>query len=979
MTTLVDWQKRLSAHFESLASARSADPKRGVFALEHGLDPAEVADLQAAVRQAAQTRTSESKAPLPWIVYATELGYRYSGDEYWQTFEEETPGWAGYWERNWLRDQFIWFHKKFHGVRSVGAWAQHFSIICWPITNAVLPRDLQLQLARILYGMAYRLNFDLLNSPEKLGLAIAERSWDASPRFQNLAQESLLMGQIATALLLEGKAASESLILPTTLRRIGADLNREQQSKEWLRKARGIAIERLKVKGLAPDRPGGGQELEARQREELKSIALEPRFVLRPSFTSTNSWTVFLQIPELSPIIELVPEARDILLESRCVVAGTTGRPLARGRLVQGAQHIPLSKWPNPGEPLLAFDRKSPKFDYILRSFFSMSSGPVWLFRVASDGLAYELRDAGVRSGQTYLLLDKVSNAVTIPGAVPIAVECDGIQALLLKVSDALEGRDIEALKNKGIGVAKSLRVWPAGVGAIVWDGEGRGEWLVTERACFAVKADHSIKSLAALINQEHIELGAVSAGETIFLALPLLAPGHHVVTLQAQAGPFTPATSVGKLDIYLRPARTWEAGKGAQGPLLVDVDPLNATLEQLRESRVDVSIRGPLGREMDCIVHFFQRGTDPPVFDRRLARLTLPVTPDAWNRYLQKHLFALREVENLYDSSNICVIQLHAGELGILSLRFERESLPVRWAVRARGHNKQIALVSDVAQEQPVEVAVRTFEKPDLEERQDSSSFKGWCDVPAHGGLFIARVGAFASNVILPPVVHKLGDLKFNPSINNRARSLQAAINTLNLVKLWASARLTGNLLSGTRQRAVLRMLTAHLHFVLCGETWERVEQAAPERSASSLLHVFSGRPQELIVAKLCLEQIATLIALTASKRAEWLYQQTRTPLGLSRVWRQIRLTDGTTKLVPQGEGTPSDPQWLCEFALRLASDPGHVSEWAGDATRAGIEKLWNQPIIARLARVLVIAVNKQPSANEHTTSNLYVGWTWR
>src|SRR5262245_58973859 len=116
LMTLQDWQKRLVAHFEALASARSTDAKRGVFVLEHGLDSTEVAALQECVRAAA-AKGPDSSTPLPWLVYATELGYRYSGDEYWQTFEEETPGWAGIWDRNWLRNQFVWFHNRFRGVQ----------------------------------------------------------------------------------------------------------------------------------------------------------------------------------------------------------------------------------------------------------------------------------------------------------------------------------------------------------------------------------------------------------------------------------------------------------------------------------------------------------------------------------------------------------------------------------------------------------------------------------------------------------------------------------------------------------------------------------------------------------------------------------------------------------------------------------------------------------------------------------------------
>jgi hypothetical protein len=58
---------------------------------------------------------------------------------------------------------------------------------------------------------------ELLRSPMALGKRIAARSWNASSRVQNLTEEPLLIGQIATALLLQGAQGSDSLILSTTL------------------------------------------------------------------------------------------------------------------------------------------------------------------------------------------------------------------------------------------------------------------------------------------------------------------------------------------------------------------------------------------------------------------------------------------------------------------------------------------------------------------------------------------------------------------------------------------------------------------------------------------------------------------------------------------------------------------------------------------------------------------------------------------
>ena len=115
-----------------------------------------------------------------------------------------------------------------------GRWSEHFSIICWPITHAILPQDLQRQLAKILYDLRYYFSGDLLEAPEELGKIVEARCWNSSSRFQNLAEEHVLIGQIATALLQHDDEIDNSLIFPPTLKRIRSDLEMERQAREWL-------------------------------------------------------------------------------------------------------------------------------------------------------------------------------------------------------------------------------------------------------------------------------------------------------------------------------------------------------------------------------------------------------------------------------------------------------------------------------------------------------------------------------------------------------------------------------------------------------------------------------------------------------------------------------------------------------------------------------------------------------------------------
>lgn len=223
------WHERLASHFEELAARRHAGSGAPpVFALEHGLDNSEFEAVSKAIRTHIGSHAPAWRHRLPWIVYAAELGYAYSGYEYWQTFEAKTRGWRARGDRSWVRRCYRWFQREYGGANPRGQWANHFTIICWPITHAVLPKDMQRQLARVLYEVRRSFSQTVFTDPATLGELVATRSWTASSRFRHLVQETQLVGQIAAALLLEGELGTDGLLDPPTLSRISRDLDQER-------------------------------------------------------------------------------------------------------------------------------------------------------------------------------------------------------------------------------------------------------------------------------------------------------------------------------------------------------------------------------------------------------------------------------------------------------------------------------------------------------------------------------------------------------------------------------------------------------------------------------------------------------------------------------------------------------------------------------------------------------------------------------
>ncbi len=361
--SLESWQERLQAHFTDLKRQKSlVGGGMPVFALEHGLSAEELEELEIDIRAHIDRKAPSRNHILPWIVYASEIGYNYDGNEYWQTFENKTPGWATHGDRYWIQACFRIFSEMYGGAKPTGTWANHFTIICWPITHAIIPLDLQRQLARVLYEARNHFSQEVFDAPTVLGDLVAARTvrswWHITSRFQNFVQQPELVGQIAAALLMEGESGSENLILPITLQRISEALDRRRQDRDWLQRARKSA-QRYEFRGLSTGGLGVIERMTLRPsiesaREQVSALALEPRLLLQP--VSSNQWRILLEVPDFSHLLAKFPTLRPVLGESRCAVSGSSGKPLARGRVLYGKQKVVIHKWPNPQDVLLEFD-----------------------------------------------------------------------------------------------------------------------------------------------------------------------------------------------------------------------------------------------------------------------------------------------------------------------------------------------------------------------------------------------------------------------------------------------------------------------------------------------------------------------------------------------------------------------------------------------------------------------------------------------
>ena len=965
---LKDWQSLLEIHFRELRQQRPAN--QPIFGLEHSLTEDDRLKLSDEVRAHIANDRPRWEHRLAWMVYATELGYGYSGDEYWVTFESKTPNWSRFGERPWIRSCFEDFHQNYGAARPTGPWAENFSIICWPITHAILPVDLQRQLAHILYDIRYSFSDENLHTPQILGELIGALSWRASRRFQQLAEEPLFIGQIAAALLLQGEEISASLIWPPTLSRISSDLDRERISKGWLQQARQNARKRIQLSTI-----GKGKDRATAEGEEKpvhKSFSLQPRMILRPY--DENSWGVAIDFPDLSQFSAAYPKFQKILSNSHYNFSGYSGRPLPPAFLLYGSQKVPITTWPSESEPLLTFEPSVPELDYLLKSECVIKPGSSWLFKIASDGTAYQISSGQVLAGHKYIFLAKDAQSLGTDGNFPrVNIRCADIHGLLIDLPPVISLETCEALKKLGLQQAKIIRIWPSGLIPPKWDREGYAECLSTENLTIAVAADHPVSTYIIEYDSDKLVMSPESSELPLFLEISDLEPGSHLLKISSADDDDDSSLSSGSLEIYARRPRIWSPSLTNYGAFMVIVQPTAPALEELWEGAAKVELFGPISKAVRWNIAFFQKGKSEPSFSYEPPSLNFPVYARDWETRLSRLKEAgqfHKKLWNAYNHAYSCKLTFDANELGMFVLSADREFAPLRWGISRNKEQLSLKLIDDSGIQNAPIVLHYDFSDPDVAHACDAGQFLSPDGSPVTSGLYIARSLTFKSAILVPQEVHSLSDLTINPQFVWREKNQEALSGLVLVFSDWAGAYLSGSRLSSIFKAQIVELLTKKIISLIAGTKWQDTERLVFENptglSPEKICKLIFGDIEELELAVKLFEESDHFASLTPRKRAQFFSQL----LGIYH----SRLSDRISK---RRRDPDSYTSWLSEYALRLASSDKTIADWAGENLSEANSWLLGFPSLILLSRLLVKLVQKTINISE-SNSDLYPGWQW-
>lgn len=991
---MLSWQERLESHFRTLAESRQA-AGWPVFALEHELDEAAVAQIEATVRASALREQPRMVTYLPWIVYAAEFGYNYTGYEYWRSFASKTPGWTDdNAARAYFRRAFEKFAGAYGGAQPAGAWAEWFTIIAWPITHGIVPKDLQRHLVRLLYDQRFTVpRFLSRGAVGELGQHLHAASAGYSDRFCQFAANEQLIGLIATALL-EQESGDEARISSLTLQRIVSDITRERAAAEWLHEARSTARKHRVIglgSGGAPTPafgiaaiPDAGISTASApiSTSRLPSQQRELRVLLRA--TASGDWDLRVEVPDLTPLVQANPRLRDVL-RGRGRLCGTS-RPLAGGVLLYGgAQSFPVTAWPASNEPFIQFDAVSGDLRPILDSLFTPPPGQTWLFRLQPDGKAVLLKSATVHPGESYIVLSRESHERPTTVFTKLALRPSGLSALRFTVPNRVDDVWPILLERLGLTISKKLTVWPAGVAVAAWDGEGSCECLLGEELVLGVQVDHAISAIAVSVdgNRDNRFALAAAAEEPTFLSLGSLSRGKHRIEFATVPQDAHETSLGGILDVVVRTPQTRKHGESRQDAATLLIDPPAPTLEQLWSDDYDLQLLGPDGFSLTANVRLYERGRERPLTERAV-NLKLPLEPATWREVFSR-LRADNAIQHAYDAAYSCRIEFNLGLLGCFSLTADRAFTPIRWILRDRGQGTTLRLIDDTGTDSAI---VKRFDCrwPDNATTLPLASALAGLTAQPPGALYLAEAnGHRAAIVVAPPqrALTRLQDLAtyaLPQPVTPEPNSLYAS---LTCARDWEEANLAGSSLSFVHRERVINALLTQQLAALCGDSWGRLEMAvqaggngavqAVQRMRAIVVQSGAARVRDLVF-----EHIPASTKMELAERILFLREALRTAFPDVQPTVSISSSShlGAADLSPEAQRDRSF--MFFEFALRLASSPAAALSWTEPHTKVGLRVALGHQEVVRAARFAVLETHLARTADTKRQRRLYFGWNW-
>lgn len=940
--SLGEWQHHIAEHFSNLANSRKGK-NTPVFALEHNLSITQLEDLKSKLRKQLNDQGVNRSYWLPLVIYATELGYEYDGEEYWQSFEDSTPSWSNH-HREDLRWAFHEFQKKYNGVKPTGKWADHFSIIALPITHAIIPRDLQVHLAKVLFTTRYKFSGSH-RDPRLMGSVLSANAYAIhSTRFQNFLEQEELVGRIALALIGDDTSdTSSELIYKSTLGRIVTDLEKKSNAREW------IHVTRREVKA---NMLGTKKEDILYDTENYNSTNPSKRPPTRPIIylqrSDPNKWIGILEIPNLNPAL-VSKDLSSLFRNTRFRLSGVKSNWLPTESLLTGNFRRQLSEWPNIG-PILKFEKSHELLDQFEKSECNLSQLFPIVFKIDAIGNAKEVLTKSIRPGFKYILGYPTETQIPKELTIRIDIECPGIFGTEIDVPENPVASDIDLYKRLGLSLVKTIKVFPSGIPARLWDGEGFSEWLTTEHPCFCIIQDHDVGEYQVSIGNLVLSVNPKQSGAPTFIKLPHLPVGHHILKIQSK-NVDSEILLEGSVTLNVREPIAWVPSATMNGGFSAFLEPLDSNLDNLLAGRTDIKIYGPTDRlvsiQLDLYAaHELLDSIGPKVFK-------LPIDFQELRDYCTGAL----KNPNIEVAAQLKAI-ISAEELGSQDIYFQRSLDPIRWYYKSIGNVPFLRLIDEMDSAETLEVTTFSMDDPTVAKKLSSNEWNQLKSIKDVKGLIRARKGKQDKSIIVSylSTTHSFDAFRIAPSIPQLTGDrIVSFCKWLGHARMWHNARCV-NFVAHIHRQKVLDKFMDKILTTLCGDNWANEETNFINSSnfQLSLIHL-SSRVGDRSIANVMSHRILNTNAHDVRPDKE-------------KAW----FIDAIVRCKIHNETS------LPFFAIKLASNPLIIEEhFKGDFTK-NLNNIFRNKTLMRAARFYSLGLSKLIDPERQEIQTMPIGLKW-
>lgn len=934
----------LSAHFTVLAEKRKKT-NSPVFAIEHGLAPDGVERLRKAIQEHLRTSIPDENDWLAWVVYATEIGYEFEGHEYWQTFEEQTEKWRLRGERAFVRSCFRKFAQSYNGFTPSGDWANHFNIIAYPITHAILPKDFQYQFSRVLYELRTFISQSLIDSPRLLGKRISENCFDQSKRFQRFAQNFDLVGLIAREVLTVNELGSDDVIIASTFRRIIADLRKQDEAAFFVDQTRSAIKSRSSTNAK-------------RQTELSLTLALRR--------AGPDWWDVMVEIPDLQQLSELSDETEQFLTTAKPRISGAVGNArLARGRLVNyGPIRQTLESLPANQQPIVHFRRELPtSLEDCFKKRLVLTLPNITLFRAQSSGFAAQTDSRRLDPKYEYFLLSRVAlNGNEL--VRPIKTSCANASIYSLNPDCLDDISYVDTLRDLNLRLDNDFDFVPVAPFPLNrYDGT-RLEYLDGESPCFGIRIDKPCETIRIRLEDfDVVELDGASESGFAFFTLPTLSTGIYHLSSQVRYNSGLDFENLGETSIYVRDRTVWRPGTSGQNALMLLLDPPKPSFEQLLDGKVEFSVLCPNSTVRVGLRLLPKNPSEHVLLTKTIVTATLPSEIEKVKAGIEK-VITDPKIFELLEVTHLGQIEFSSDELGSVTVDFRRELNPLHWDVKYSG-GRVLLNLSEEGDEQ-VSVVRYNFAKPDIALKLEFEDCFPDYSVPADGGLIVAATHHQKKGIAIlkddkTKSFKSFSDIGkddgFKPEFRSWTRTKEDLDTLINLYSMWSTSRTVGGVFS---KRDLLKVLDGFVSKIVClidDYQWKRFEQdylAEPvdRRKRQALLFAVSQKQSIRVgLENLELRDRSSDCLLDAF---ETIFRQEVAPEKLIKPPTSTRVAAVIKKV---------EPEWFIEFALRLCSRPDGVRHWCktDEKYELGLKKVLENPALVRAARFTILTLQQE------------------